>query len=85
LSRGVKIGLTLMDEHRLMVLWKRKLRRMFTPNKEAVTGGRRKLRNEELTRFVLIGKYHSSNEVKYVMGWACGTHNKILMHMRNLD
>jgi hypothetical protein len=63
-----------MDEHRLTVLWKRKLRRMSTPNKEAVTGGRRKLHNEELPRFVLIDKYHSSDEIIYTMGWACGTH-----------
>lgn len=63
-----------MDEHRLMVLQKRNLRRMFTPNTEAVTGGWRRLHNEELPRFVLIDKYHSSDEIKYKMGWAHGTH-----------
>jgi hypothetical protein len=56
-----------------MVLWKMKLR-TFTPDKEAVTGGRRKLHNEEFPRFVLIDKYHSSDEIKYMMGWECGTH-----------
>jgi hypothetical protein len=38
---------------------------MFTPNKEAVTGDRRKLHKEELPQFVLIDKYHSSDEIKY--------------------
>jgi len=47
---------------------------MFTPNKEVVTEGRRKLHHEELPRFVLTDKYNSSDEIKYMIGSACGTH-----------
>jgi hypothetical protein len=38
----------LKEEHRLRVLEKRVLRRVFGPKREEVTGGWRKLHNEEL-------------------------------------
>jgi hypothetical protein len=40
---GVKLGLTLREEHRVRVL-----RRIFGPKRNEVTGGLRKLHNEEL-------------------------------------
>jgi hypothetical protein len=44
---GVKVGLTLSEEHRLMVL-RRVLRRVFGPSRREVRGCRRKLYKEEL-------------------------------------
>jgi hypothetical protein len=41
-------SLTLREEHRLRVFENRVLRRIFGPKKDAVTGGWRKLHNEEL-------------------------------------
>jgi hypothetical protein len=41
-------SLTLREEHRLRVFENRMLRRIFGPKREEVTGGWRKLRNEEL-------------------------------------
>jgi hypothetical protein len=41
-------SLKLKEEHRLRVFENRVLRRMFGPKKDGVTGGCRKLRNEEL-------------------------------------
>jgi hypothetical protein len=41
-------SLTLSEEHRLRVFENRVLRRIFGPKKDEVTGGRRKLHNEEL-------------------------------------
>jgi hypothetical protein len=41
-------ALTLREEHRLRVLEKKVLRRIFGPKREEVTGGWRKLHNEEL-------------------------------------
>jgi hypothetical protein len=40
--------LTLREEHRLRVFENRVLRRIFGPERDEVTGGRRKLHNEEL-------------------------------------
>jgi hypothetical protein len=40
--------LTLREEHRLRVFENRVLRRIFGPNRDEVTGGWRKLHNEEL-------------------------------------
>jgi hypothetical protein len=40
--------LTLREEHRLRVLENRVLRRIFGPERDEVTGGSRKLHNEEL-------------------------------------
>jgi hypothetical protein len=37
-----------MEEHRLRVFMNRVLRRIFGPKRDAATGGRRKLHNEEL-------------------------------------
>jgi hypothetical protein len=45
---GVKLGLTLRDEHRLKVFQNRVLRRIFGPKRDEVTQGCRKLYNEEL-------------------------------------
>jgi hypothetical protein len=41
-------SLTLREEHRLEVFENRVLRRIFGPKRDAVTGGWRKLHNEEL-------------------------------------
>jgi hypothetical protein len=40
--------LTLREEHKLRVFENRVLRRIFGPKRDEVTGGRRKLQNEEL-------------------------------------
>jgi hypothetical protein len=42
------LSLTLKEEHRLRVCEKRVLRRIFGPKRDEVTGGWRKVRNEEL-------------------------------------
>jgi hypothetical protein len=41
-------SLTLREEHRLRVFENKVLRRIFGPNRDEVTGGWRKLHNEEL-------------------------------------
>jgi hypothetical protein len=45
---GVKLGLSLREEHRLRVFENRILTRIFTPKRDGVTGDWRKLHNEEL-------------------------------------
>jgi hypothetical protein len=45
---GTKLSLILREEHRLRVFENRVLRRIFGPKKDEVTGGWRKLHNEEL-------------------------------------
>jgi hypothetical protein len=45
---GVKLGLTLREEHRLRVFENRVLRRIFGPKRDEVTGEWKKLHNEEL-------------------------------------
>jgi hypothetical protein len=45
---GVKLGLTLREEHRLRVFDSRVLRRIFGPKRDEVTGDWRRLHNEEL-------------------------------------
>jgi hypothetical protein len=45
---GVKLGLTLREEHRLRVFENRVLRRIFGAKRNEVTGEWRKLHNEEL-------------------------------------
>jgi hypothetical protein len=45
---GVKHSLTLREEHRLRVFENRVLTRIFGPKRDEVTGGWRKLHNEEL-------------------------------------
>jgi hypothetical protein len=51
--------LTLREEHRLGVVLNRVLRRLFGPRKDEVTGGWRKLHNEELH-----GLYPSSSIIR---------------------
>jgi hypothetical protein len=62
-------SLTLREEHRLRVFENRVLRRIFGPNRDEVTGGLRKLHNEELH-----GLYSSPSIVRVIearrMKWA---------------
>jgi hypothetical protein len=53
--------LTLREEHRLRVFENRVLRRIFKPKRDEVTGGRRKLHNEELH-----GLYSSPSIVRVI-------------------
>jgi hypothetical protein len=46
-------SLTVRKEHKLRVFENRVLRRMFRPKRDGVTGGWRKLYNEELHNFTL--------------------------------
>jgi hypothetical protein len=63
------LSLTLREEHRLRVFEKRVLRRIFGPKRDEVTGGWRKLHNEELH-----GLYSSSSIIRVIkarrMRWA---------------
>jgi hypothetical protein len=63
------LSLTLREEHRLRVFENRVLRRIFGPKRDEVTGGRRKLHNEELH-----GLYSSPSIVRAIkagrMRWA---------------
>jgi hypothetical protein len=65
---GVKLGVNLRDEHRLRVFENRVLRRMFGPKRGEVTGGWRKLYNEELHNL-----YSSPNTIRMInsrwMSW----------------
>jgi hypothetical protein len=54
-------SLTLKEEHRLGVFENRVLRRIFGPNRDEVTGGWRKLHNEELH-----GLYSSPSIVRVI-------------------
>jgi hypothetical protein len=54
-------SLTLREEHRLRVFENRVLRRIFGPKRDEVTGGWRKLHNEELH-----GLYSSPSIVKVI-------------------
>jgi hypothetical protein len=62
-------SLTLREEHRLRVFENRALRRIFEPKRDEVTGGWRKLHDEELH-----GLYSSPSIIRVVkarrMGWA---------------
>jgi hypothetical protein len=62
-------SLTLREEHRLRVFENKILRRIFRPNRDEVTGGWRKLHNEELRDL-----YSSSTIIKIIksrkMRWA---------------
>jgi hypothetical protein len=53
--------LTLREEHRLRVFENRVLRRIFGPKSDEVTGGRRKLHDEELH-----GLYSSPSNVRVI-------------------
>jgi hypothetical protein len=57
-------SLTLREEHRLRVFENRVFRRIFGPKRDEVTGGWRKLQNEELH-----GLYSSSSIIR-MMTWA---------------
>jgi hypothetical protein len=63
------LSLTLREEHRLRVFENRVLRRIFGPTRDEVTGGWRKLHNEELH-----GLYSSPSIVRVIrarrMRWA---------------
>jgi hypothetical protein len=63
------LSLTLREEHRLQVFENRVLRRIFGPKRDEVTGGWRKLHNEELH-----GLYSSPSIVRVIkarrMSWA---------------
>jgi hypothetical protein len=62
------LSLTLREEHRLRVFENRVLRRIFGPKRDEVTGGWRKLYNEELH-----GLYSSPRIVRVIkarMRWA---------------
>jgi hypothetical protein len=48
---GVKLSLTVTEEHRLRVFENRMPRRIFGPTKGKVTGGCKKLHNEELHQY----------------------------------
>jgi hypothetical protein len=54
-------SLTLREEHRLRVFENRVLRRIFGPTRDEVTGGWRKLHNEELH-----GLYSSPNIIRVI-------------------
>jgi hypothetical protein len=62
-------SLTLREEHRLRVFENRVLRRIFGPKRDEVTGGWRKLHNEEL-----FGLYSSPSIIRVIearrMRWA---------------
>jgi hypothetical protein len=58
---GVKHALTLREEHKLRVLENRVLRRTFGPKGDGVTGGWRKLYNEEL-----LNLYSSPNIIRII-------------------
>jgi hypothetical protein len=60
---GVKPGLTFWEEHSLMVFQNRVLMRLFGPERDVVTGGWRKLHNEELH-----GLYSSRNSFRMIKG-----------------
>jgi hypothetical protein len=55
-------SLTVSDEHKLKVFDNRVLRRIFEPKRDGVTGGWRKLHNEEL-HYV----YSSSSKIRMIM------------------
>jgi hypothetical protein len=51
-------SLTVREERKLRVFENRVLRRIFGPNRDRVTGGWRKLHNEELHNLLLFAKYN---------------------------
>jgi hypothetical protein len=55
------LSLTLREEHKLRVFENRVLRRIFGPKRDEVTGGWRKLHNEEL-----YGLYSSPSIVRVI-------------------
>jgi hypothetical protein len=57
------LSLTLREEHRLKVFENRVLRRISGPKRDEVTGGWRKLHNEELHN-LFSNKYNLNDEIK---------------------
>jgi hypothetical protein len=55
--------LTLMEKHSLMAFDNRVLRRIFGPERDEVTAGR-KLQNEELHTFLLFTRHFEDNQIK---------------------
>jgi hypothetical protein len=58
-------SLTLREEHSLRVLQNRVLRRIFGPKRDEVTGGWRKLHNEEVREFRLSFMWEAVLFAKY--------------------
>jgi hypothetical protein len=76
-------SLTLRTEHRLRMFENRMLRRIFEPKMDEVTGGWRKLHNEELYNF--FTKYNYNDEIKDdEMGRACSMHGGEAKYMLGL-
>jgi hypothetical protein len=75
---GVKLGVTLREEHRLRVCENRVLRRIFRPKREEVTGGWRRLHNEELHNL-----YASQNIIRLIKLWRT-IWTKNVAHMRGM-
>jgi hypothetical protein len=73
-------SLTIREEHRLRVFEDRVLRRIFGPKRNEVTGGWRKLYNEELHNLYSFTKYN--DQVKEdEMGRVCSTNGRGRMHI----
>jgi hypothetical protein len=67
-------SLTLREEHRLRVLEKRVLRRIFGPKRDDVTGDWRKLHNDELHNLYSLPNIIRNDQGKEnEMGRACST------------
>jgi hypothetical protein len=70
------LSLTLREEHRLRVFENRVLRRILGPKRDEVTGGWRKLRNEELHGLYSSPSIISDESKADEMGVACGAHGR---------
>jgi hypothetical protein len=57
-------SLSVREEHKLRVFENRVLRKIFGPKRDGVTGGWRKLHNEELHNF-----YYSPSIIRIIMSW----------------
>jgi hypothetical protein len=68
------LSFTLREEHRLRVFENRVLRRIFGPKRDEVTGGWRKLHNEELQGLYSSPSIISDQSKEDEMGGACGAH-----------
>jgi hypothetical protein len=70
---GVKLGLTLINKHRLRVFENRVLRRIFGPRKDEVTRSWRMLHKEDLHNL-----YSTISMIRMVktwkMSWTCSTY-----------
>jgi hypothetical protein len=65
-------SLAVREEHKLRVFEDRVLRRIFGPKRDGVTGGWRKLHNEDLHN--LYSKNYKVEE--YEVGETCGTNGR---------